>query len=762
MLLPVISGFVAAAIIPALQKRWSERVTLAAALVPLALTLWALTCAPRITGGEALTSTTRWVDGLGLALAFRMDGLSLLFVLLICGIGTLVVLYTHGYLHGHPHQHRFVMYTLMFMASMAGVVLADNIILLFIFWELTSFTSYLLIGFNHHEEASRKAALQALLVTGLGGVFLLAGLILMAQAAGSYALSGLVQQGAAITAHAHYPVMLALVLIGAFTKSAQVPFHFWLPNAMQAPTPASAYLHSSTMVKAGVYLLARLQPALGGTEAWTLWVGGVGGATLLTGALMATGQIYLKRLLAYTTVAALGGMIMLIGIGTAAAAKAVAVFILAHALYKAALFLVAGAIDHETGEKNITRLGGLSGKMPATGAAALLAALSMAGIPLTFGFIAKEVMYTALAHPLLVAIAVFSGACFMLVAFQVGIRPFWSAARETLKHPHEAPWTMFAGPLLLGLLGLAAGIFPGAFADRLASSVASSIRGAAVDIHLHLWHGFNRELILSLATFAAGAVIITISSRLFRLGETLKPAARLGPDRVYDKCLQGLMSLASAQTRYLQNGSLKRYLTIVVTTLCGCFAVNFIRGGFTLSATGSAPLTLPVLLLGVTIIMAAIAAVFSPSRLGAVAAMGVVGFAVAIVFIYFGAPDLAMTQLVVETLSVVLLVAAFYHLPPFKRRSGHQSRRRDAIVATLTGLVMMMLVLLATGVQIAPPISAYFEQTSVPLGHGRNIVNVILVDYRALDTLGEITVLAVAGIGSLALLKLRAKSGGAP
>ncbi len=762
MLTVVIIGFGAAALIPLLRRLAGDRSTIMAALIPLAITAWAVVHFPAVVANEPLIERVAWVPELGLELGFRLDGLALLFVLMIGGIGTLVVFYTHGYLHGHPDRHRFVMFTLMFMASMLGVVVSDNILLLFVFWELTSFTSYLLIGFHHREEASRKAALQALLVTGLGGLFLLAGLILLAQAADSYLLSDLVQRGPAITGHAMYPVILGLVLIGACTKSAQVPFHFWLPNAMQAPTPASAYLHSSTMVKVGVYLLARLQPALGGTEAWFYTVTGIGALTMITGALMATSQVYLKRLLAYSTVAALGGMIMLIGTGSAASAQAVALFMLAHALYKASLFLVAGAIDHGTGEKNIAKLGGLFAGMPVTAIAAGVAALSMAGIPATLGFISKEILYAALAHPLILSVTVFAGACFMLVAFQVGIRPFWSRRQETPKHPHEAPWTMLAGPVLLGLVTLASGLFPGGFASELAGAAASSIAGARIDMHLYLWHGFNRELTLSLITLGAGAVVIVLAHQLVQAGTRAARLADIGPDRAYQAALNGLLHLAAGQTRFLQNGSLKRYLVIVVLTLCACFAVNFIRIGLVLPATGPTPLTLPVLLLGLTIMFAAVAAVFSQSRLGAVAAMGVVGFGVAIVFIYFGAPDLAMTQLVVETLSVVLLVAAFYYLPPFKKRSNRKSRRNDAVVAALTGLVMMMLVLLATGVQVADPVSDYYAQTSVPLGHGRNIVNVILVDYRALDTLGEITVLALAGIGSLALLKLRSRREDAP
>jgi len=758
----VTGGFIVALLLPFLRRALGDRALLIAIVLPLGLTGWALMQVEAIATGPDQTVSIPWIPALGLAISFRLDGLSLLFTLLIAGIGTLVVLYTHGYLRGHPDRHRFVMYTLLFMNAMLGLVLADNLLLLFIFWELTSFTSYLLIGFHHHEEAARKAALQALLVTGIGGLFLLAGLLLAAEVAGTFSLSEVVQQGPALTSHPWYPVILGCVLLGAFTKSAQVPFHFWLPNAMQAPTPASAYLHSSTMVKAGVYLLARLQPALGGTETWTWTVTGIGAATLLTGAVMAAGQVYLKRLLAYSTVAALGGMIMLIGLGTPAAAKAVALFILAHALYKAALFLVAGTIDHESGEKNVTKLGGLFPAMPVTAIAALIAALSMAGLPLTSGFVGKEMMFAALRHPALTGIAVIAGAFFMLVAFQTGIRPFLSKRKETPKHPHEASWTMITGPVLLGAITLAIGLFPGSIADALTGAVASSIVGTRAPVHLAVWHGVTRELVLSFITIGTGALFILLAGCIVRGGNRAGFLAALGPDRIYDLALKSLLALAAGQTRFLQNGSLKRYLVIVVLTVCGCFAWNFMRIGFVLPATGPTPLTLPVFLLGLTIIMASIAAVLSPSRLGAVAAMGVVGFGVAIVFIYFGAPDLAMTQLVVETLSVVLLVAAFYYLPPFQKRSNSRSRRRDAVVSALAGLVMMMLVLLATGVQVAEPVSRYYAETSVPLGHGRNIVNVILVDYRALDTLGEITVLAIAGIGSLALLTLRSRRKDAP
>jgi multicomponent Na+:H+ antiporter subunit A len=762
LLVAAVGGFAIAALIPWLRRLLGEQSTLVAALFPVAITAWLVSQAPQVFSGQAVEFRIPWIDGLGLDLALRLDGLSLLFGLLIAGIGTLVVLYTRGYLHDDPGQHRFVMFTLMFMSSMLGVVFSENVLLLFIFWELTSFTSYLMIGYHHDQEASRKAALQALLVTGAGGLFLLAGLILAGQAAGSFDLTGIIAGRDLIVASPQFSWILGLILVGAFTKSAQVPFHFWLPNAMQAPTPASAYLHSSTMVKAGVYLLARLHPAFGSTEPWQWAVTGFGAATLLTGALMASGQVYLKRLLAYTTVGALGAMVMGLGIGTDTALKAVAAFLLAHAAYKAALFLVAGIIDHETGEKNVTKLGGLIQAMPRTGTAALVAAASMAGLPFTFGFIGKELFYTDLAsRPAFAAVFFIAGACFMLVAWQTGIRPFFAAATETPKSPHEAPWSMTAGPLLLGLVSLTLGIVPG-LADGLVGAAASAMRGQPLEIHLHVWHGLNLPLLLSALTLAAGAAMIATASGWRSVAEALAPAARFGPDRLYDAKLKGLVAFAGWQTRFLQNGSLRRYLLVTVMTLCALVVVSFARADTILAFRGFSPVSLPMALLSVLVILSAIAATLSTSRLGAVAAMGVVGFSVALYFIFFGAPDLAMTQLVVETLSVVLLVSAFYYLPPFAKRSTWRGRARDLTVSVFAGAVVTLLVLVASGIQLREPISSYYAETSVPIGHGRNIVNVILVDYRGLDTLGEITVLAVAGLGSLALLKLRAKSGGKP
>lgn len=757
MLYAVMSGFVAAALLPLLHRFLGERSSLVAAVVPLALTVWFATSLPRVASGEVLVSQSSWLPEIHLELGFRLDGLSLLFALLISAIGALVILYTSAYLHGNPRQHQFVSATLMFMASMLGVVLADNLVLLFIFWELTSFTSYLLIGFDHEKEESRKAALQALLVTGLGGLFLLAGLLLLGTAAGSFSLTEILRADGALAGHADYPVILGLILVGAFSKSAQTPFHFWLPNAMQAPTPASAYLHSSTMVKAGVYLLARLNPVLGGTEAWIGWLTAVGVLTLLTGALMASAQVYLKRLLAYTTVAALGFMVMLLGIGSARAVQAAVVFLMAHACYKASLFLVAGIITHETAEADVRRLGGLLRFMPVAGACSVVAAVSMAGLPLSFGFVAKELVYASVLDRLLVFIpAVAASLLFVVVAFQVGIKPFLPGSSDSSGTPHEAPPAMLAGPVILGLACLAGGFFPQAFAGALAASAAAAIQGSPVsELDLQAWHGITPESVASTLTLMLGIAAVFATEHWVRIGSAMKPLANFGPDRVYVAKLKGLNLLAVWQTRVLQSGSLRRYVAIIVLAMVGLFGLSVLRSGELPILNRNTPLTLPSLILGLLIMLGAIGSMIATSRISAVAALGVVGFCVSLIYVLHGAPDLAMTQLVVEALGAVLLVSAFLNLPSFHDRKRWVGRFRDAVVAILGGLAMTLMTLMANDVQLAPSIAHYFAETSVLLGHGRNIVNVILVDFRALDTLGEITVLAIAGASAVALLKLR-------
>jgi len=723
---------------------------------PVAMFAWLALQVPAVVHGHPVDQSVPWVEGLGLEAAFRLDGLSMLFALLISGIGTLIVVYSQGYFNGHLQQGRFMMYILAFMASMLGVVLADHLLILFIFWELTSFTSYLLIGFNHGNEEARTAALQSMMVTVLGGLFLLAGVVLVAEVTGTWRISELVAHSEQLREHPYYLPIIILVCIGAFTKSAQFPFHFWLPNAMQAPTPASAYLHSSTMVKAGVYLLARLHPALGGTQEWSMILTTVGAVTFLLGAIMALGQHVMKRLLAYTTVSALGAMVMLLGIGTEETIKAMSAFVLAHAFYKAALFLVAGGITHETGgETSVDRLGGLRKAMPFTFVCALLAGLSMGGFPPFFGFVAKENWLHALGdHPLLIAATVIGGAAYVLVGLSVSWKPFNGNPPEGL-HAHEMPWSMRIGPLVLGAGSLLLAVFCGTVGHLLVEPAASGITAEAVHVHLHLWAGFNPFLMISLATLVLGAVCYRGRGVFLKAGRSLSGLVRFGPDAGYRQLLDAVLGFAAWQTRLIQSGILRHYIRLAVATATALVAAAFIRGGGLKGLEDLSPLSITSVLVGLLMIAAAVATVHSRSRLRSILCMGTVGFGMALLFTFYGAPDLAMTQLVIETLTVILLALAFYHLPPFSNSSAKRTRSIDLVVSIAAGAIISLLVLAALDVQNPTPISDYYLENSYDEAHGRNIVNVILVDFRGFDTLGEITVMTIAALGAYALLKLR-------
>jgi multicomponent Na+:H+ antiporter subunit A len=758
----VLSGFVLALAAPGLYRLTGRAAGWVLALLPLVLTAYFASFLGPVAAGEAFHAGHDWVPSLGVRLSFTLDGLALLFALLISGVGALVLVYAGGYLAGHPQLGRLYAFLLMFMASMLGLVLSDNVLALFVFWELTSISSYLLIGFDHERREARAAALQALLVTGGGGLALLAGLLLLGQAGGSLELSTLLAQADRLRSHPLYVLVLVLILLGAFTKSAQFPFHFWLPGAMEAPTPVSAYLHSATMVKAGVYLLARLSPALGDTGAWVGVVSVVGGTTMLVGAWMALVQSDLKRVLAYSTVSALGTLTLLLGLGGPLATQAAVAYLLAHALYKGALFLVAGALDHETGTRDADRLGGLRRAMPLTAVAAGAAALSMAGLPPLFGSVAKELSYEAALHApaaWVAAAAVAANVPLVAVAVLAGIRPFLGRTVPTPRPAHEAPPGLLLGPVVLAGLGVAFGLWPGLGAESLVSAASTSVLGEPAGGHLALWHGLTPALALSAATLAGGVGAYAGRGLLRRAASRWEGAARWGPAGWYELALKGLRGTAVGLTRVLQSGYLRYYLMITVAATVGL-------AGYALAARG--PLTVEVNWsdlrfyeagLAVLILLATLAAILLGSRLAAIAALGVVGYGVALIFVLFGAPDLAMTQFLVETLTVILFVLVFYHLPESKKVSERVARWRDAALAVPVGALMTALVLVGTP-ELYPSISDFFVENSVPRGHGRNVVNVILVDFRGFDTLGEITVLAVAAVGVYALLKLRRREDG--
>ncbi len=767
MLTAVLSGFALAALAPWVHGMFRARSGWVLALLPAALSVYFAGFVPSVAGGETHVIAYPWFPGLDIQMSFLVDGLSLLFALLISVIGTFIVIYAGGYLAGHAYLGRFYVLILAFMASMLGLVLSDNVITLFVFWELTSITSYLLIGFNHEDKEARRCALQGLLVTVGGGLALLAGLVMMAVVGGSYELSELLGEGEVLREHPWYLAMVLLVLAGAFTKSAQVPFHFWLPNAMAAPTPVSAYLHSATMVKAGVYLLARLNPTLGGTELWMTLLTVFGGLTMLTGVWMAYRSTGIKRVLAYSTVMALGTLTMLIGIGTATAAMAAMAFLLAHSLYKGALFMIAGAIDHETGTKDILRLGGLRRSMPVTAVFAVIAGLSLAGLPPLFGFVAKELMFEAVleahyAARLIGVLAVVSAMLVVAVAAIVIVRPFFGAPVDTPKKPHEAPPSMVIGPAVLATLSLVFGVLPWLPGGSLVSAAAASVYGEPTGMYLSLWHGINVPLILSAFSVAAGIVLYLLWDRLRELFNGPLNFNHWGPERGYERTMDGLNALAAWQTRVLQNGYMRHYLlTIMLTTVAVVGYTLLTRYGIHLAPPDFTDVRAHEAVIAAVLVTAAIAACVLRSKLAAVAAMGVLGFGVALVYVLFSAPDLSITQVLVETLTVILLVLALFKLPNFSRITGPLARLRDVTVALAFGGLMTLLMLTAIDVQIQETISTYFVDVSYPEAFGRNVVNVILVDFRALDTLGEIYVLALAAIGVFAMMNFRAPAGGA-
>lgn len=737
---------------PPLIRRWPHRGPYLIALLPLAGLLILLSLAASHPLG--LTTELAWAPGLGVRFGLRLDGLSLLMGLLVLGIGTLVVAYAANYLQGEARHPRFTATLLAFMTAMLGLVLADDVILLFIFWELTSITSFLLIGYDHEDEKARKSAFQGLFITVAGGLSLLAGLIVLGEAAQSYRLSDWLEQGGALAAHPQAGLAFVLIAVGCCTKSAQFPFHFWLPNAMAAPTPVSAYLHSATMVKAGVFLFARLHPVLGEHPWWEALVP-IGAFTALFAAWMAFRADGLKRILAYTTVMALGTLTLLLGLNQPAAAVA---FLLAHALYKGALFLIAGIITHETGAKNVSEVAGMRRHLPWTFAAALLAAASGAGLLPWFGFIAKELLIeSALATgPLLAAMVVLTAALVGGMLFTVALRPFLGAAKA--KRPfdeiHEAsPWLLL-GPVLLSVSGLLLGLMPG-WVDGPLLARAALAAGALDPAPLYLWHGVNLALITSLVSLLLAALLWWLWPRVQpRLASFA--ADRFGPEAAYEGLQRAIVVGSGLLTHLLQSGLLRRYVAIsLISTVVLLGSTLWLRMGDALLWPSFAwPDSLPAVI-AVGVLAMALLALRGDNALRAALLLGAVGFGVALLYLWFSAPDLAITQVLIETLTTILLVLILFRLPPMRKLSGAGQRSIDIGLAALAGLTLSMVLWQVLQAPEAPVIADWLVANSVSGGHGRNVVNVILVDFRALDTLGEIFVLALAAVGVFALLRGR-------
>ena len=749
-----------ALVVAAAPRRLGPKVFLIAGLAPLASFVACMSASADVLGGDPVVEQYAWVADIGLSVDLRLDAFALLMTILVSGIGTLIFFFAAWYFSSQPGLNRFAASLTAFSGAMLGLVLSDHLLLVYVFWELTSVTSYLLIGWDDENGAARSSALQAFLVTGAGGLVMLAGLVLLGQQAGTYHLAEILE---------HPPTgglvgtSLALILVGAVTKSAQVPFHFWLPGAMAAPTPASAYLHSATMVKAGVYLIARLAPAFAAIVGWwrpTVVLLGV--ATMVLGGYRALRQHDLKLLLAYGTVSQLGFMVALFGAGEPALTAAGTVLLLAHGFFKAALFMIVGVIDHQAHARDLRRLSGLGKRMPLVAAAAALATASMAGVPPLLGFISKEAAYEALFHADLGAIAPVAAGGVVLgsvLTFAYGARFLWGAfatktqrgfAGQVDPETVSAPAPPFIAPAFaLGAMGLVAGVAPVVVSKVVVE--AAHVLDHAVEVHhLALWHGLTIELAVSAVTVLLGIALFLGRSRLERLQERVSvvPAAA----SAYNWTLRSVLRGADRLTGVVQNGSLPVYLGVILLTAIVVPASSLVRGldvpeGAVFAETWLQAFT------AAGVMIAAVLVASATRRFAGVLFLGAVGYGVAVLFVIHGAPDLALTQVLIETLSLVVYVLVLRHLPERFDRVRHPlSAGLRLGVSAAVGVFVAGFALTAAAARTADPVSGEFLARALSEGGGRNVVNVIIVDFRGFDTFGEITVLAVAALGVASLV----------
>ena len=763
MLTAILTGFIFSILLVFVGKFFKGKLSILASIVPLGLFLYFFQFIAPIADGEVITRSFQWIPSFGVDLDFKLDGLSLLFSLMITGIGFLVFAYTSSYLKGHEYLDRFYGYLAAFMGAMLGLVLSDNMITLFVFWELTSISSFFLIGFNNTNPASRKSAMTALGITGIGGLLLLASALLLNNITGTYSISEMLSMSEAIRGNEFYAVAVLLLFGAAFTKSAQFPFHFWLPGAMKAPTPVSTYLHSATMVKAGIYLLMRFTPILGGENIWNYTLIIVGGITMLYSAIHTLFRTDLKGILAYSTISALGILVFLIGLGTEEAFLAAAVFIIVHALYKATLFLVTGIIDHQTHTRDVTRLAGLNKIMLPVGIAGILAAISSAGIPPTIGFIGKELTYEATYHSETIVIVsmiaiVLTKILLLYAGFVAGIKPFTGKLPEEHKNVKAPGPIMWIPPVLLATLGLIFGIAPFLIEGALIKPVVTALGGDASEIHLALWHGFNLIFILSLITIGVGTTLYFIIKPSEKLVAVAARYNKISPENILNLINKGFVQFSNFWTNFFQNGYLRNYISIIILFLV--VIVGYIMIGntrFVIDYNSLSKITVYEITTTLILIAGIFYTVFTESRLAAVAAMGVVGLSICLIFVFYSAPDLAMTQFSIDTLTVILFVLVLYKLPKYLKLSDYKTRVRDGVLSSVFGLIITVLALEVLSEPVSKQVGEFYAANSYVEAHGKNVVNVILVDFRGADTLIEVSVLSIAAVGVFGLMKLRLK-----
>lgn len=772
LLLPFI-GSCLAALLPH-NARNTE--SLLAGLVALVGTVQVALLYPQIAHGGVIREEFMWLPSLGLNFVLRMDGFAWLFSMLVLGIGTLVSLYARYYMSPEDPVPRFFAFFLAFMGAMLGLVISGNLIQIVFFWELTSLFSFLLIGYWHHRADARRGAYMALMVTGAGGLCLLAGVMLLGHIVGSYDLDQVLAAGDQIRAHSLYPIMLALVLIGALSKSAQFPFHFWLPHAMAAPTPVSAYLHSATMVKAGVFLLARLWPSLSGSEEWFWIVGGAGAITLLLGAYCAMFQNDLKGLLAYSTISHLGLITLLLGLNSPLAAVAAVFHILNHATFKASLFMAAGIIDHESGTRDIRKLSGLFKLIPFTATLAMVASASMAGVPLLNGFLSKEMFFaetvfisaTAWVEIALPVIATIAGTFSVAYALRFTVDVFFGPKATNLPHtPHEPPRWMRAPVELLVFTCLLVGIFPAQVVGSILAAAALPVVGGELpEYSLAIWHGWNAPMIMSLVAMSGGVVLYLLLRKQLKLGRFKYPPiiSYFNGKRGFERCLVVMMRGVRKIEKRISTKRLQTQLFLLVLAAVIAGLIPMLYSGISWGDRPKIPGSIVFVTLWLLAIACALGAAWQAKyhRLAALTMVSVCGMVTCVTFVWFSAPDLALTQLVVEVVTTVLILLGLRWLPrrieevsplPSSLRKARIRRLRDFLLSTVVGGGMALLSYAMLTRQTPNDISSFYLSRALPEGGGSNVVNVMLVDFRGFDTLGEITVLGAVALTVYALLR---------
>jgi multicomponent Na+:H+ antiporter subunit A len=789
--LAIFSPFLLAVFIPILYKLF-HKIHTGWFVLPLPILLFSyfLTFLSTTRHNHKIVETMPWIPSLNVDFQVMLDSLGLLFALLITGIGSLVVFYSIYYLSkDHEKLNTFYVYLLLFMGAMLGVVLSDNLIVLYMFWEFTSFSSFLLIGYWYNREKSRYGAQKSMLITVLGGLSLLGGIILLYLMTGTFSISEIAGQVNNLYLEPLFIPALIFVLIGAFTKSAQFPFHIWLPDAMEAPTPVSAYLHSATMVKAGIYLVARMSPIFAEEALWLWLVAGIGLITLFWGSFSAVKQTDLKAILAFSTVSQLGLIMSLLGVGAAAlhfesigdvnytVATAAAIFhLINHATFKGSLFMVVGIIDHETGTRDIRRLGGLMNLMPITFTLAVIGAFSMAGLPPFNGFLSKEMFFSGMVRlaefnlfnfdtwgilfPIVAWVAsIFTFIYCMIIVFKTFAGKLQPERLE--KTPHEAPFGMLVPPIILVSLVVIFGIFPNILSHSLIEPTMASIMPSLLKenqvfgVHISFWHGPTIELFMTIGVVIFGII-------LFKTWANWQKVYHLFPEKLtlnkfYDTILDASGRLGLRFTEWYMNGSIRNYLVYIFLFFIGILGFTlYYKDAFHMESSNVAPVGIYELILSLILIIGSITILFAKSRLTSIILLGAVGYTVALLFVVFRAPDLALTQLVIETVSVALFLLCFYHLPNFRRNEEPIGFKAvNLFISIGVGLIVTLIALSSHSTKLFPSISNYYIENTYKKAGGENMVNVILVDFRGFDTMFEICVLAIAALGIFSMIKLR-------